>query len=420
MPGQTSRRARGIATCSRSRATQPWRDCWASITAPMPRTLLRRRNDWMILAHDGQRAAQLGAVRHDRSKPQGPYSERKLVRNVEADYFHPPLMEFYPAFADAGWVYAPATSVARNRNFQIIFRAPLEKRGRARGLGNLSPRFGVAQRRPAQRGATASGGRRSQAAWIGTSVLWAMFPSRNAAGFGTINLAPRPWAKPLRAWGFHLSGHQAPSLTCLRRSYADFTLDAELRLRGTARIFWSYQAPLGPDRPTSDATLHPLSLTRHQGARVDTGRLESNRRRRQRNGKRSWRPGPLRPRGHGKSSSGGARRGRWPWRLTARKCGGGSSRRRWCVGPAGAASHSPFRRSFRARRPASAHRTFIAAHGGLARRRGESGELGRAKTRRSALAWGQCAARRRARQVELHGTGFQTLVPAKSWFSYKS
>ena len=36
------------------------------------------------------------------------------------------LAEFYPAFIFEGYVYAPATSVALNRSFQTIFRAPLE------------------------------------------------------------------------------------------------------------------------------------------------------------------------------------------------------------------------------------------------------------------------------------------------------
>ena len=62
-----------------------------------------------------------------------------------------------------------------------------------------------------------------------------------------------------------MSGNQGPSITCLRRGYSDFTLDARLHVRGSVRVIWGYEAPLGPDRPASDATLHPLSLTRHQG-----------------------------------------------------------------------------------------------------------------------------------------------------------
>jgi len=227
-------------------------------------TLVRRKNDWIILAMMDSAPHSWALFAMTAPKPQGPYSERKLIRNVEADYFHPPLMEFYPAFVHAGWIYAPATSVARNRNFQMIFRAPLEKAADPKTWGIFrhgsvwhsedvpNEAFGIW-------GQTFSG-------WVDKKgLLWVMFPSRNPEGYGTINLATRPWPKPLGARGFHLSGHEAPSLTCLRRGYSDFTLNAELRVRGRVRIIWGYQAPLGPNQPTSDAALHPLSLTRHQG-----------------------------------------------------------------------------------------------------------------------------------------------------------
>ncbi len=230
-------------------------------------TLLRRRQDWLILAMMDSAPHSWALFAMTAPQPQGPYSERTLVRNVESGYFHPPLMEFYPAFADGGWVYAPATSVARNRNFQVIFRAPLENATDPTAWeiyrhGSVWHSEDVPNEAYGIWGQTFSG-------WVDAERrLRVLFPSRNEAGFGTINLAARPWAQPLRQRGFHLSGHGAPSLTLLRRNYADFTLNASLRVRGTARILWSYQAPLGPDKPTSDAALHPLSLTRHQGTEL--------------------------------------------------------------------------------------------------------------------------------------------------------
>jgi hypothetical protein len=227
-------------------------------------TLVRRKNDWMILAMMDSAPQSWALFAITALDARGPYSERKLIRHVEAGYFHPPLLEFYPAFVDAGWVYAPATSVARNRNFQVLFRAPLEKATDANAWEIV--RHGSVWHSQARANeAYGLWGQTFSGCLDQKRQLWAMFPSRNQEGFGTINLAVRPWSQPLRARGFHLSGHQAPSLSCLRRCYSDFTLDAELRLRGRARIFWGYQAPLGPDHPRSDAALHPLSLTRHQG-----------------------------------------------------------------------------------------------------------------------------------------------------------
>ena len=88
------------------------------------------------------------------------------------------------------------------------------------------------------------------------------FQSRDLKGMGTVNLAARPWKQPLRKNGFVLSGHQGPSLTLLQRAFADFRLEAKLRLRGTVRLVFDYRGALGPNAAQSDATLHPLTLSR--------------------------------------------------------------------------------------------------------------------------------------------------------------
>jgi len=186
-----------------------------------------------------------------------------LVLNVESDRFHPPLMEGFPAFAHEGYVYAPATSVALNRDFQVLFRAPLARAtepasweicryGSFWHTENVEHEaYGLWGQTPACRVDPAG-------------VLWAMFNSRDRQGMGTVNLARRSWNQPLRSRGFVLSGHAGPSFTCLRRAFRSFELDAAMRVQGTARLFWDSDAPLGPNQPTSDATLHPLMRTRHR------------------------------------------------------------------------------------------------------------------------------------------------------------
>lgn len=232
-------------------------------------TLLRRKNDWLILAMMDHAPYSWALFAMTAPSPQGPYSERKLVRHVETGHFHPPLMEFFPAFTNAGWVYAPATSVARNRNFQVIFRAPLEKADDPKAweifrYGSVWHSNDVPNEAFGIWGQTFSG-------WVDKQgTVWAMFPSRNTEGNGTINLAVRPWSTPLKSRGVHFSGDNAPSLTCLRRAYTDFTLEAELDVRGTVRIIWNYRAPLGPNKPTSDATLHSFSIARHHGLELSS------------------------------------------------------------------------------------------------------------------------------------------------------
>ena len=112
-------------------------------------------------------------------------------------------------------MYAPATSVANNRNFQTIFRAPLEQAGDANAwkifrYGSMWHAENVRHEADGIWGQMFSG-------WVDTNgVLRVMFPSRTANAVGTINVASRPWAQPFRQRGFRMSDHHAPSLTCVR------------------------------------------------------------------------------------------------------------------------------------------------------------------------------------------------------------
>jgi hypothetical protein len=225
-------------------------------------TLLRRAHDWLILGMMDHAPHSWALFAMTAPRPEGPYSERRFVRQVEEDYFHPPLMEYFPAFTHHGIVYAPATSVALNRNFNALFCAPLEHAEEAAAWSMIQ--YGSvwhSEDREAEHfgiwGQTFSGLVDSR------GTLEAMFPSRDAEGRGTINLAQRPWNKPFRKQGFVLSAHEGPSLTLLRVAYDDFDLETTLQLHGHLRLLLNYAAPLGPNTPSSDATLHPLMDTRY-------------------------------------------------------------------------------------------------------------------------------------------------------------
>jgi hypothetical protein len=222
-------------------------------------TLLRRRTDWLLLTltDSGQHFAW-GLYALTAANPEGPWSEPQLVQSLESDDFQPALMEFFPAFSHDGNVFAPATSVALNRNFQCLWRAPLESAHTAAAWslhqhGSVWHAETSADEHDGIWGQTFSG------VVEATGRLRVLFPSRDAQGCGTINLAERPWAVPLRERGFVLSGCAGPSLTLLRKSYRDFTLRVAGTLNGTARLLWGWRGVLGPDRHSSDATLHPLA-----------------------------------------------------------------------------------------------------------------------------------------------------------------
>lgn len=220
-------------------------------------TLIRRANDWLLLSLIDHAPHSWSLCAMTAANPQGPYSEPHTVRAVEDDYYHPPLMEFFPAFVHEGYVYAPATSVALNRNFNALWRAPLEQADETSAWtlhrhGSTWHSEDVENEAQGIWGQTYSG-------WVDKEgVLHVMFASRDSKGMGTINLAHRRWDTPLRERGFVLTGHQGPSLTLLRQSFGKFLLDSVLQVRGTARLLWNHRGVLGPNVPQSDATLHPL------------------------------------------------------------------------------------------------------------------------------------------------------------------
>ncbi len=230
-------------------------------------TLFRRAHDWLIVAMMDAAPNAWALFTLTAPHPEGPWSERKLVRHVERDEFHPPLMEFYPSFTDKGSLYVPATSVALNRNFVLLFQVPLEDATEPTAWkivrhGSLWHSENVENESYGLWGQTFSG----QVEADGT--LRAMFNSRDARGMGTVNLARRPWRQPLRERGFVLTGHQGPSFTCLRQTFREFNLNATVRLHGTALVIWDYRGRLGPNLPQSDATLHRLARTRFQAVQL--------------------------------------------------------------------------------------------------------------------------------------------------------
>ena len=229
-------------------------------------TLIRRAHDWLTLTlTDSDHYFSWGLLAMTAADPAGPWSDPVMVLGVEGDRFFPPILESFPAFVHQGQVYAPHTSVAANRNFQVIYRAAIESAHRPEAwqldqYGTAWHAEYVPHEGLGIWGQTFSGFVNSQ------SQFHVLFPSREtSSGLGTINFAVRPWDHPLRERGFVISGHEASGLTLLRCAWNAFDLDAGLTLRGqSARIVWGYGAPLGPDRHSSGSTPHPLTRTRHQ------------------------------------------------------------------------------------------------------------------------------------------------------------
>lgn len=228
-------------------------------------TIIRRANDWLVLSLTDSGPnfgwALLGMTA---AAPEGPYSAPALLLHPESARFHPPLLEFFPAFVHDGHIYAPSTSVAMNRNYQALFRVPIERALEPEAwelyqAGSLWHAEPVEHEYAGIWGQTFSG-------FVGADGLFnVMFPSRDSNGMGTINLASRPWATPYLDRGFVLSGHDAPSMAFLRRGGPVTRLEVELEVSGVVSVMWNARMPLGPNRVSSNATINSIMLTRYCG-----------------------------------------------------------------------------------------------------------------------------------------------------------
>ena len=223
-------------------------------------TLIRRSNDWLVLTLTDSGPYFGWALLAMVSKnPDGPYSQPELLLHPESPSYHPPLLEFFPAFVHDGFVYSPATSVARNRNFQCIFRAPIEEAHLPSSWtieqhGSLWHAVSTENEYHGMWGQTFSGFV-DEAAFLNV-----LFPSRDARGNGTINLARRKWESPYREKGFAASAHGGPTFLRTKDGCTPETLSLRFSWKGTIALIWDAHAPLGADVPRSDASLHPLML----------------------------------------------------------------------------------------------------------------------------------------------------------------
>lgn len=242
-------------------------DKYARAYAP---SIVRRERDWLVLLLlDSSEHFSWGMAAMTAADPAGAWTDPVLVTSVEGAEYFPPTLEPYPIVIHGGYVYSQGTSVALQRNFQAIYRSKIEEAHRPEGWRLYQHGTAWHSEFAANEGMGIWG--QSYSGFVDRDGRFqVLFPSREReTGVGTINLAVRPWAEPLRERTFVLTGHAGPSLAILRCAWKRFDLAAECELRGgTARLVWGYRAPLGPDRHSADATVHPKSLTLHRGLEV--------------------------------------------------------------------------------------------------------------------------------------------------------
>ncbi|MEN6521558.1 MAG: hypothetical protein ABFD46_10485 [Armatimonadota bacterium] len=224
-------------------------------------TILPRQSDWIALTLvDSQDYFGWGLLGQTSARPEGPWTKPKLLLHPQLDRYFPPLLEYFPAFIHAGYIYSPATSVAGNRNYQAMFRTPIED-AMYTDAWELLQDGSVWHSEPVEAEHHGIWGQTFSGFIDDDGTFYVMFPSRDPEDRGTIGLARRDWNQPMRERGFVVSGHVSPSITVLRHDTELQHLHSSLTITGTVQIIWNHRGPFAPDSPSSGCGLHPLMRT---------------------------------------------------------------------------------------------------------------------------------------------------------------
>lgn len=195
----------------------------------------------------------------------GEWTKPHVVLGCDRPEYYPCPLEFFPVEVHGDYVIAHATSVAANRNYQAVFRAPLEQ-AHDPGAWEMIDDGNVwhAHDHPDEYvgiwGQTLHG-------FYENGQYITMHASRNTEDMGTLGLASRPIDTP-HSDGFVLSGHSGPSLVPLKAAYRDFSLTARFESKGTVDFAFGYQGVLGPNANISDSTPSADTMANYSALRV--------------------------------------------------------------------------------------------------------------------------------------------------------
>lgn len=230
-------------------------------------TVIPRKNDYLALtlcdSNDNFAWGLAGSTA--RSLDEGFGAPTMLLCADREDYYPAP-MEFYPCFVHEGKVYAPATSVCGNRNYQFMFAADLEQAHDPKAWEMVFD-GNVWHSRPLPDEHYGIWGQTINGFVDKAGNFTVMYPSRDTRGYGTLSVATRPWNTPFSD-GFTFSGHVGESLTLLRDAYSEFTLEMDFSLHGAFEVVFGFDGTLGTSDATSDCRVNDSALRDHQSVRI--------------------------------------------------------------------------------------------------------------------------------------------------------
>ncbi len=207
--------------------------------APM---MVKRKNDWaLIYMMDTSPARSWALAVSTASKPEGPYSDAKILLNVEKKTNYPPLQEYFPAFTHLGYIYFPATSVSVNRNYQSVYRVKIEDvtdagKFEIYSAGSFWHSGNVENEYAGIWGQTFSG-------FVDDNdSFYVMFPSKDRKDYGTINLAKASWNHLNRDRGFNLAANEGNSFSYIKQGIDVDGIDMKINLEGTMHVIWDFHS----------------------------------------------------------------------------------------------------------------------------------------------------------------------------------
>lgn len=231
-------------------------------------TVVPREKDYIaFVLCDADQCYAWGLAVMTAPEPEGPWSAPRMVLSCDRPEYYPCPLEFYPAEVHGGVVYASATSVARNRNYQGVFTASLEEahdptKWKLSDDGNVWHSHDHPDEYYGIWGQTYHGFVEPD-----TGRYVVMFPSKDERDYGTLSVAARPWNQP-HSDGFTMTAHDGESISPILASYRDFTLDAAFECKGTVEFAFDYQGILGPDDNCADSVPALAALANYTAVRI--------------------------------------------------------------------------------------------------------------------------------------------------------
>jgi len=230
-------------------------------------TVIPRENDYLalILCDTGPNFAW-GLAAATAKTPEEGFDMPNIVLSADRNDYYPTPMEYFPSFVHDGIVYAPATSVAGNRNYQHLFAAPLEEAHKPEAW-KLVQAGCMWHSRPLEDEKYGIWGQTFHGCIDSEGNFRVMYPSKDGRDFGTLSVATRKWDEPVSD-GFTISGHAAPAVSIVRDAYRTFDLETDFSLHGTADFLFGFHGKIGAEKPEADYGPNATALTEYTALRV--------------------------------------------------------------------------------------------------------------------------------------------------------